>query len=186
MTELDAVNQMLEAIGLTPVNSLDITNVLEVNLAKDKLRRVLVRVQEPGWWFNIERNYPISPDMEGEILVPETALRLDPSDPLLNYTTRQGKVYDLDNHTFKINRTIEFDVVWGFDFGDLPQAAREYVAASAVREFAEERMGEQGVTERVRQRLAEAELAFYDADADNTDYNMLRTRSDMDILFRSL
>ena len=52
-TELDAVNQILSAVGQAPVTTLDLQNP-EVYTTLQTLRNVSREVQSEGWNFNTE------------------------------------------------------------------------------------------------------------------------------------
>jgi len=47
---------------------------------------------------------------------------------------RSGKLYDRQNHTFEWEYSpIECDVIWEFDFIDLPEPIRNYITARAAK-----------------------------------------------------
>jgi hypothetical protein len=56
---------------------------------------------------------------------------------------RSGKLYDKVNHTytFPTGSPIKCDVVWLFDFEDLPQVFKDYVTQRAARVFAGRALG---------------------------------------------
>ena len=66
LTELQAINQMLAAVGQIPVTSIDTdsnqnpTNP-DVAMAMETLRQVSKEVQAEGWDFNKEYNVKIVP-----------------------------------------------------------------------------------------------------------------------------
>lgn len=192
MTKIDAVNEMLKAVGLQPVNTVENSSILEVNLALSTLNNTLREVLEIGWWFNREECFEVVPDGSGEILVPTTALRFDPADPssplVERYDSGVAKMYDTDEGTFAVTGTsFEFQVTWSFDFEETPQAFRNYVAARATREFAEDHLGTENVKESVRTSEQEKLSMLEDADADHGDYNMFsQSRSDAEILNRNI
>ena len=61
-------------------------------------------VQNEGWVFNREDHFPLTPNSEGEIEVPENVLRMDVYENDVYRTTdlvkRKGKLYDKLNHTY--------------------------------------------------------------------------------------
>jgi len=69
-TELEAVNEMLGAIGNTPATSLEAPSV-DVQQAQDLLRQISIQVQSASWNFNSEYDYPFLPNEDGEIVVPD-------------------------------------------------------------------------------------------------------------------
>ena len=140
-TKLEAINEMLTGIGQAPVVSLDVANP-EIALALSVLDTVTKEIQSEGWHFNSEINYPFTPDNGGQILVPANVLQL--SDNKLSnvqrYQTvvRDGKLYDKVNHTFTfpVGSPVLCDVVWLFDFEDLPEVFVRYITQRATRVFA--------------------------------------------------
>lgn len=140
-TKLEAINEMLTGIGQAPVVSLDVANP-EIALALSVLDTVTKEIQSEGWHFNSEINYPFTPDNGGQILVPANVLQL--SDNKLSnvqrYQTvvRDGKLYDKVNHTFNfpVGSPVLCDVVWLFDFEDLPEVFVRYITQRATRVFA--------------------------------------------------
>lgn len=147
-TQLQAINQMLSGIGQAPVVSLDVANP-EIAIALNVLDSVSREVQGEGWHFNTEVNYPFTPDNDGDISVPANALQLSDNKfaNTQKYQTvlRNGKLYDKVNHTytFPVGETVKCDVVWQFDFEDLPQVFKDYITQRASRVFAGRVLGSQ-------------------------------------------
>jgi hypothetical protein len=145
-TRLQAINQMLSGIGQAPVVSLDVANP-ELALALEILDAVNREIQGEGWHFNTEINYPFMPDISGEILIPQNVLSIsdNKTSNVQKYQTvlRSGKLYDKVNHTytFPTGSPIKCDVVWLFDFEDLPQVFKDYVTQRAARVFAGRALG---------------------------------------------
>ena len=140
-TQLQAINQMLTGIGQAPVVSLDIANP-EIATALSILDSVNREVQGEGWNFNTEINYPFTPDIDGTITIPENVLQIsdNKNSNVQEYQTvlRNGKLYDKIAHTyiFPTANPILCDVVWLFDFEDLPQVFQDYITQRAARVFA--------------------------------------------------
>ena len=94
-------------------------------------------VQNEGWVFNRENNYPLTPDADGCIYVPENVLRMDVSENDVYRTSdlvkRGGKLYDKMNHTFEFDplKAIYFDVVWKWDYEELPSVFKRYITLRA-------------------------------------------------------
>lgn len=145
-TELDAVNQILSSVGQAPVTTLDLQNP-EVAIVLNTLREVNRMVQAEGWTFNTERHYELTPDtLTGEIVFPFNALSIDTNrqshyadyDPV----RRDGKLYDRYNHTFVWTKPIDADIIWYFDFTDIPPAIQQYITARAARLCAVKMVGD--------------------------------------------
>jgi hypothetical protein len=170
-TKLQAINQMLSGIGQAPVVSLDIANP-EIALAETVLDAVNREVQGEGWHFNTEVNYPFTADVNGEVLVPQNVLQLSDNkiSNVQKYQTvlRDGKLYDKINHTFNFTAgsTVKCDVVWFFNFEDLPQVFKDYITQRSARVFAGRALGSQEmVTFNVQDEvLLRANCIAYDTD----------------------
>ena len=137
-TELDAVNSILMSVGETPVNTLDVQSP-EVAIAQSTLRQVCREVQSEGWGYNTEYEFGFVLNNDKEIVVPPTALRIDINrykhGDDYDVVRRDGKLYDRYSHGYKFTGldTLFVDVVWFFEFEDIPQAFRDYITAKASR-----------------------------------------------------
>ena len=143
--ELPAVNQILASVGQAPVTTLDQTNP-DVALAYDTLIQVSREVQAEGWSFNTEYDYEPTTDASKEYTIPKNMLQVDlgsqyNSTSRSTYASkdtvrRNGKLYDKYNHTYEItdtaSDTIKLDVVWLFDWVDLPVPVQDYVVSRAA------------------------------------------------------
>lgn len=135
-TELAAVNQILSAVGQAPATELDRANP-EISIAYDTLIMCSRECQSEGWVFNTERSYPIVPDNNKEIIIPNNMLRIDLSSNLENTNIdavrRDGKLYNMTDHTYQWNYSpVQCDIVWWFDWKDLPNPFRDYIVARAA------------------------------------------------------
>ena len=121
----------------------------ELALALAILDSVSREVQGEGWHFNTEINYPFTADTNGEIAIPQDVLSLTDNKTANSqkYQTvlRGGKLYDKLAHTYEFvpGETINCDVVWLFDFEDLPQPFKDYITQRATRVFAGRALGSQ-------------------------------------------
>ena len=137
--ELPAVNEILASVGQAPVTTLDQTNP-DVAIAYDTLLNVSREVQAEGWTFNTEEFYPMTPDVNGEIPIANNILQIDLHDEKDNqYETvrRSGKLYEKINHTYDWTTltgwdTVRCNIVWFFDWVDLPRPIQDYIVARAA------------------------------------------------------
>jgi len=135
--ELPAINQILTSCGQAPVTTLDQTNP-EVAIAYDTLLQVSREVQSEGWTFNKEYHYEFTKDVNNEIPIPNNIIQIKLTENAQNSPydaiRRSGKLYDRQNHTFEWEYSpIECDVIWEFDFIDLPEAIRNYITTRAAK-----------------------------------------------------
>ena len=134
--ELPAINQILTSCGQAPVTTLDQTNP-EVAIAYATLLQVSREVQSEGWTFNKEYHYEMTPDTDDFILIPNNILQIKLTENSANMDKsairRSGKLYDRQNHTYKwTDETVECDIVWEFDWVDLPEPIQNYITARAA------------------------------------------------------
>lgn len=135
-TKLEAINVMLSTIGETPVNSLTGTTRADVQIAENILDEINRSVQAAGWHFNTERDVELLPDASNQILLPGSIARIDVESKNSNgkdIVSREGKLYDLTNHTFTFTANVKATVTYMFDFTSIPEAARYYITVRAAR-----------------------------------------------------
>ena len=133
--ELPAVNKILQSCGQAPVTTLDQTNP-DVAIAYQTLLEVSREVQAEGWSFNKESHYEMTPDTNKEILIANNILQIDAttnaSNAELDLVRRNGKLYDKANHTFVFENSVMCDIVWLFDFIDLPIPVADFIVSRAA------------------------------------------------------
>ena len=134
--ELPAINQILSSCGQAPVTTLDTTNP-DVAIAYDTLLQVSREVQAEGWTFNKEYHYPFTPDDDDFIPIANNIIQIKLTENSANMdkdgVRRGGKLYDRHNHTYKwTDETVECDVVYEFDWIDLPEPIQNFIVARAA------------------------------------------------------
>jgi hypothetical protein len=137
LTELEAVNIILENDGEAPVNALDDSGFSESGKAQRVLREISRKVQNKGWAFNTDYERKFSPNVSDEIELPTNTLKIKPTylSQELRLVERGRKLYDLDNNTYVFTTSVYLDVVQMLDFEDLPATARDYVTIRAARVY---------------------------------------------------
>lgn len=136
-TELEAVNECLENIGQAPVSTIAGDLGVDTQIALNFVRKVNREVQSKGWHWNTEKDYPISPNGDNDILLPSGTLAVDSTaeDRDRDVVQRGPRLYDRDNRTFSFQKPIKLKIVIALTFEDLPETARRYIALKAARVF---------------------------------------------------
>lgn len=80
ISDLDAVNGVLQELGEQPLLSLD-TNYPTADLAKKALATAKLEFLQRGWWFNTIENFSIAPNSNGQFLTPDHTLEFIPDSP---------------------------------------------------------------------------------------------------------
>ena len=157
--ELEAINQILATVGQAPVTTLDKTNP-DVAIAYDTLLQVSREVQAEGWTFNIEYDWHMTPDENNEIAIPNNVLQVDLHASEHNYkeydvVRRNGKLYDRVKHTDKwTGGEMKVDVVWHFDWVDLPIPIQDYITARAASFTVSRIVGDQQLLRQAQEKEA--------------------------------
>jgi hypothetical protein len=178
-TKLDAVNLMLASIGQSPVNTLSGTLPKDVNKAVVALDSALREVLTQGWSFNSDYDYEMSVDGTGRIAVPAAALQIDPTSgedyvPRYDSAAPAGMyLYNRDNRSFSsFTGDMYVNIVWAFEFEQVPQHARQYVATKAARKFQQGIMASAVLHQFTRDDESEAYAAFRRVEKRQKKYNL--------------
>ncbi|WP_370640581.1 hypothetical protein [Xanthobacter sp. NFH-44] len=172
-TELEAVNALLSAIGESPVETLLTVLPADAGTALASIRRFSRQLQKSGWSFNSEENFPLSPNTDGEIILPLNTLKVDPSDPSCPYVQRGGRLYDPVGHTYNIGQPVKVDIVFGLDFYELPETARNFIVIAAGRRFEDQFLGADNLHNYSVKDEQAAWAEFVSDEAENEDLNVL-------------
>ena len=174
--ELPAVNQILTSCGQAPVTTLDQTNP-EVAIAYDTLLQVSREVQSEGWTFNKEYHYEFNTDNNKEILIPNNVIQIKLTENAANQpyhaVRRSGKLYDRQNHRYTWEITpIECDVIWEFDFIDLPEPIQNYIKARAATLVSGRIVGDDDQYARLQQQEREARAVALEYETSQGQFTM--------------
>lgn len=180
--ELQAVNEMLAAIGEDPVEELDHLPP-SGNTALSVLRGVSRDLQEGGHWFNTERDYVLTPNDDQEIIIPDAVISLDGVDG--DYIERRPRLYDRERKTFTFDGPVACSVIFHLEWDFLPSVARRFITALAIEKFVDGFPGANAVTEARNRNLIRAKAAFDKAAIRNADYNLLDNQSIQQLIRRS-
>jgi hypothetical protein len=172
--ELPAVNQILAACGQAPVTSLDQTNP-DVAIAYDTLLETSREVQSEGWSFNKEAHYPMTPDSNNEIKIPNNVLQIDLSASNAsdkNVIRKNGKLYDKEHHTDQwTNGAVDCDITWLFDWVDLPRPIQDYITCRAATKTSSRIVGDQGQYQMLQQNEAYMRAMALEYETNQGDYS---------------
>lgn len=174
-TELDAVNLMLEGIFEAPINSLDVPGVSDGGIARRILIDTKREVLSKGWHFNKEKDVTLSVDAgSSKIPLPNNTLRVDANDVYesRDLTQRGLFLYDKTNKTLLFTTPARVDITYNFEWDDLPEHAKYFIAVRAARKFQDSVLGEGQGRYKANDEAA-ALLLLEDAEGDTGDHNIL-------------
>lgn len=173
MTELEAVNMCLAAIGESPVNTLTNTGLADVASARAKLTEFSRTIQSTGWAFNTELNFPLLRTADGTITAPINTLSISTdanvTDALISQ--RGQNIYDKKNHSYTFTQDLQVNIILFLDWDELPQTARQYIAICAARSFQGTNLSSDTLDKLSEDDEMKALVALKEAEGDNGDYN---------------
>ena len=175
-TELSAVNSILGSIGQSPVTTLNYENP-EVSFIYNILTEVNKDVQNEGWHFNTEYHIATEPDASKHITIPNNAIRYDIHDGLKDRSKdvvmRNGRLYDLVNHTDEFTETLYLDLVTLYTFEDLPNPFQRYITYRAAVRAATQLVSNPQLTTLLQNDENRARAACLEYECDKGDHTFL-------------
>lgn len=172
--ELDAINDILSAIGEPPVSSLDAEANADVANARRILSNQNRRVQSRGWTFNIEKSVSLAPDVfSGMINFLPTYLKMTSTSGTTNYVKRGEFVYDTSNLTDIFTGPVVVDLITLRDYDEMPWCFRDLIVSKAARQFNMRFFGDDSVEAKLAQEEQEAQMLCNEYELDFGNYNML-------------
>lgn len=175
ITELEAINMMLAAIGEAAVSSLETATTVEVTQAKNLLSNINREVQQKGWHFNTEWDVSLSRDADNKIPIGSNVLSIYVENKLTTIRGISGTMYlyDLDENSFTWTTNLDNAVtITLLEFQNTPQSLRQYVTAKAARVFQEEVVGQVSAESVNRLEESEAYADLLDDEAERAGYNV--------------
>lgn len=176
-TKLDAVNLMLASIGQSPVNTLSGSLPKDVSKAVVALDSALREVLTQGWSFNSDTEYEMTPDGSTNIAIPANALQVDPTYgqdyvPRYNSSLAGMYLYDRDQRVWTFSGDVKVNIVWAYDFEQVPQHARQYIATKAARKFQQGIMASAVLHQFTRDDESEAYATFRRVEKRQKNFNI--------------
>lgn len=127
MTELDAINEVLRALGNVPASVVDDADE-DTILARDGLKTAKRTVLANGWYFNQFDAYELKADISGFVHVPNGTLMVDAE----GYVMRGNRLWDTAEQSYVIGAAVTADtIILDVDWNELPATAYQAVVAFA-------------------------------------------------------
>lgn len=184
ISRLEAVNEMLLAIGQAPVNSLIVAGIRDVSVADQILTNVTRELQTAGHSFNTF-DITLQPDVNGKITVPADVLHIDNSkriadgaDPLFDpvvvfdQAVNADVLFDKYKNTQVFEKSVLVEVIRDVPFDKLPQHARRYFLAMAKLRFQASVVGSDALNRLIEQELYAARADFRKTELLQQDNNI--------------
>lgn len=171
--KLDAVNEILSAVGSSPVNSLEDELNVDVLNAVRILDSVSKEIQSRGWDFNIEDSVALLPDDDTNLVpCPNNYLRFVSSGYKL--IRRSGYFFDILSQTNEFPEGLTLDtLVRGLEFEELPEVFRKFITCRAARIFQMRYLTSDDLDKHLMTEESSAYADIIDYDLTTGNYNIL-------------
>lgn len=149
----------------------------DVAIALNTLREVSREVQAEGWTFNKEYDYPITPDSNNEVLIPNNVLQMDlnqnyPVNMNRDSVNRGGKLYDRTAHSYEwTDETLYVDITWLMSWENIPTPIQSFITARAAAIVASRIIGDPNQYQMLQQKEAFARSMALEYDCNQGDYS---------------
>ena len=169
---LDAINDMLAAVGEAPVNTLEDSQNVDVENAIRVLEKINRQVQSKGWSFNHVDEAKLNRDVTtNKIKWQDDILYIVGTDGT-KYVQRGEYVYDFDNQKDTFDSDIEVELIRLVDFDYMPIVARDYIVAKAARIFQSQTLDDDSIGQNLLSQEQEAWAALQEYEMELGDYSM--------------
>ena len=180
-TELSAVNNILGAIGQSPITTLNFDNP-EISFIFNLLRDANVDTQAEGWHFNTEKHVEFAIDANGKIAIGDDILSMDLHDNQArrthNLVRRNGFLYDKQDHTDVFTTDLDLDVARLYNFEDLPIVFRRYITYRASRQAATQLVANPQLVKLLQGQEALARASLMEYECNQGDHSMFGFEDD--------
>lgn len=195
MTKLQAVNEMLAAIGEDPVNQLGDSEVPDAGEAERILDRENRRIQLIGWLVNTTQDFVLNKNSDDQFALGVDTLKVDavnprggrkvgspPTSAHINVAMRRSVDdtkwllwdVDKDSETWANETEITVDIVKMIEFANLNPALQIYVWTSAAHRFQHGTLGSASLSTFTKKDVDRAEVAAVNEDLENEAVNIIR------------
>ena len=173
-TELSAVNSILGAIGQSPITTINYENP-EISFIYNILTEVNKDVQNEGWHFNTEYHVKVTPDATTKhVVLPENTLRYDlrdSHDKNQDVVIRNGRLYDLVDHTDEFTTDLYLNVVTLYKFEDLPNPFQRYITYRAASRAATQLVSNAQLVQLLQQQEVQSRATCMEYECNQGDHN---------------
>jgi hypothetical protein len=153
----------------------------DVAIALNTLREVSREVQAEGWTFNKEYDYPITPDANNEIKIPNNVLQMDlndhyPQNMNRDSVNRGGKLYDRTAHSYIWeDETVYVDIIWELDWASIPEPVQAFIIARAATIVSSRIVGDSNQYQMLQQKEAFTRATALEYETSQGDYSFFGT-----------
>ena len=157
----------------------------EVSFIYKLLMEASLDVQNEGWVFNTEQDYPVPLQPDKTITIPPNVLRIDQfanldvkrTDVVIRSRDGEKKLYDKFNHTYQFKPwgttdTFRAEIIWLFPYEDLPSVFQRYITYRASVRAATQMVTNPKLVEMLTMQEGMARAACMEYECNQSDSSM--------------
>lgn len=184
LTKLDAINEIIGAMGEAPVDTLEDNENVDIMNALRMLEAGLKEVQVNGWTFNTINDFVLIPDEETKrILWDNTILYIQFNEKRI-VRKRGDYLYDVTNNTDQFEAPLTAKVIQYVPFEEMPQVFRQYITVRVARRFVARYLGDPTIMQELQQEEAQAYMQMMEAEITLEKSNILTNHAVQDYMNR--
>ena len=173
LSKLDAVNEIIGAMGEAPVDTLDNSENVDVINAKRMLEAELRAIQVMGWSFNTVNPFILIPDNNSKHIQWDNTI-LSIQFPDKRIVRKRGEwLFDVTNNTDKFEAPLEAKVIQYVPFEEMPQVFRQYITVRTAHHFVVRYLGDPSLTQELQREEAQAYMQMMETEITLEQSNIL-------------
>lgn len=174
---LDAINEMLAAIGESPVNTLEDSQNVDVANAIKVLDKINKQVQSKGWTFNTNRHAILNPDYYNKKIKWQDDFLYIVGRDGTQYVQKGDYLFDFRRQSYTFDHPIMVEVIREVDFDYMPIPVRNYIVARAARIFQMQTLGDDSLDAHLSELEQSAWSELQEYDMELNDFSMYELRN---------
>lgn len=183
-TELDAINEILAAVGEASVNTLEDVTDVDVLNALRILNTINRQQQARGWSFNVVEEYVLNPDTDQHKILWNDAFLYIKGSNGEKYVKQGDFLKDLTNNTTTFTSSITVAIVLLVPFEEMPEAMRRFITTKASLAFSARYFGDESMLKVLANDVQEAWQQLQEYELDLNDFNILDHENVVSLLSR--
>lgn len=177
LTKLEAVNEILGAMGEAPLDTLSEVYNVDGQNALRMLEAVTRQVQMLGWTFNTLEDYTLTVDRYRKVIPWDNIILRTISTDKSYIRQRNGLVFDVTNNTSTFDNNLTVTAVILTPFEEMPDVFRHYVTTKTAQLFVSRYLGDPAIMQELQVETQEAYRYVMEYEMDLEDDSLANNRS---------
>lgn len=177
LSKLDAVNEIIGAMGEAPVDTLENSENVDTINAIRMLEAEMRAIQVMGWTFNTVDPFIMIPDDNSKhILWDDSILSIQFADNRV-VRKRDEWLYDVTNNTDQFDAPLEAKVIQYVPFEEMPQVFRQYITVRTANHFVARYLGDPTIMQELQKEEAQAYMQMMEKEITLERSNIIQNPS---------